>query len=127
MPRQLDRKVDASTNTITTTLAYPDESKNRKGFNPIDYPDLNFTYHVRVHGEGDSVRIIVDLDKPIPAEFIGQVGFNFELFPNDLFGKAGTSRSQRHLSPPARGPQLPPFRRAAAHSARHWPASLRCA
>lgn len=87
MPEQDARKVDAAANTITTTLSYPDPSKNRVGFNPINYPDLSFRYQVRVHGEGNSVRITVDLDKPIPAAFVGKVGFNFELFPNDLFGK----------------------------------------
>ncbi len=87
MPAQVARSVDAASNTITTTLAYPDATKNRVGFNPIDYPDLNFTYKVTVRGEGDSIRVTVDLDKPIPAAFIGKVGFNFELFPNDLFGK----------------------------------------
>jgi hypothetical protein len=88
MPKQDGRVVDPIQNTITTTLSYPDPSKNRVGFNPIDYPDLNFTYKVVVHGEGDAVRVTVDLDKPIPAAFIGKVGFNFELFPNDLFGRS---------------------------------------
>jgi hypothetical protein len=88
MPVQKARSVDAALNSITTTLSYPDPSKNRVGFNPIDYPDLKFTYKVRVHGEGASIRITVDLDQPIPAAFIGKVGFNFELFPNDLFGRS---------------------------------------
>ena len=49
-----------------------------------------FEFHLQgdCEGEGDSIRITVDLDKPIPAEFIGKVGFNFELFPNDLFGRS---------------------------------------
>jgi hypothetical protein len=87
MPQQDARVVDAATNSITTTLSYPDPTKNRTGFNPINYPDLNFAYKVRVTGEGGSIRVTVDLDKPIPAAFVGKVGFNFELFPNDLFGK----------------------------------------
>jgi hypothetical protein len=87
MPRQDARVVEAVANTITTTLSYPDPTKNRTGFNPIDYPDLSFSYKVVVHGEGQSVRVTVDLEKPIPDRFVGKVGFNFELFPNDLFGK----------------------------------------
>ncbi len=80
--------VDAATNTVSQTLHFPDESKNRKGFNPIDYPDLQFTYHVRVTPqEGDAFRVTVDLDKPLPKDWEGRVGFNFELFPTDLFGK----------------------------------------
>ncbi len=80
--------VDAASNTVTQTLHYPDDSKNRKGFNPIDYPDLNFSYHVRVTPlEGDAFQVAVDLDKPLPKDWEGKVGFNFELFPTDLFGK----------------------------------------
>jgi endoglucanase len=88
MPKQGARSVDAASNTITTTLSYPDPTKNRVGFNPINYPDLNFTYKVIVHGEGDSIHISVDLDQAIPPAFVGKVGFNFELFPNDLFGRS---------------------------------------
>jgi endoglucanase len=106
MPKQDARSVDAASNTIITTLSYPDPAKNRTGFNPIDYPDLNFTYKVRVHGEGDSIRVIVDLDKPIPAAFIGKVGFNFELFPNDLFGKSWYLGNASGIFPhQANGPQ----------------------
>ena len=86
MPKQDSRVVDKEHGEIVTTLSYPDPERNRKGYNPIDYPDLNFTYKVRVRAEGQSVRVIVDLDKPLPAEFVGQVGFNMELFPGVLFG-----------------------------------------
>ncbi|WP_372018187.1 glycoside hydrolase family 9 protein [Pseudoxanthomonas sp. 10H] len=81
--------VDAAGGTVSQTLRYPDESKDRKGFNPIEYPDLHFTYHVRVTPlEGHAFQVAVDLDKPLPAEWEGKVGFNFELFPTDLFGKS---------------------------------------
>ena len=88
MPKQDGRVVDVASNTITTTLSYPDPTKDKTGFNPINYPDLKFAYKVIVKGDGDSIRITVNLDRPIPAEFIGKVGFNFELFPNDLFGRS---------------------------------------
>ncbi len=88
MPRQDARAVERASNAIVTTLSYPDPSKNRKGFNPIDYPDLNLSYKVIVRGEGASVRITVDLDKPVPAAFLGKVGFNLELYPTDLFGRS---------------------------------------
>ncbi|HEX7800462.1 MAG TPA: glycoside hydrolase family 9 protein [Asticcacaulis sp.] len=92
--------VDAATRTVTQTLHYPDESKNRKGFNPIDYPDLNFTYHVAVTPmDGDSFKITVDLDKPLPADWEGKVGFNFELFPTDLFGKSWLMDAQSGTFP----------------------------
>lgn len=107
MPIQKTRVVDTATNTITATLSYPDPTKNRTGFNPINYPDLSLTYKVRVHGEGNSVRVTVDLDKPLPAAFIGKVGFNFELFPNDLFGKSWYLGASSGLFPhQPKGPEL---------------------
>jgi endoglucanase len=88
MPKQDKRVVNKQGNEITTWLSYPDPGRNRKGFNPIDYPDLTLSYQVRVRGEGQGVRIIVDLDRPLPAAFVGKVGFNFELYPAALFGKS---------------------------------------
>ena len=40
MPKQDGRVVDVASNTITTTLSYPDPTKDKTGFNPINYPDL---------------------------------------------------------------------------------------
>ena len=75
-------------NEITVPLSYPDSSRDRKGFNPIIYPDLKLKYSVRVQAEGKSFKIFVDLEKPLPDEWVGKVGFNFELFPGLLFGKS---------------------------------------
>ena len=106
MPHQDSRLVDRQTNQIVTTLSYPDPSKNRTGFNPIDYPDLKFSYKVHVQGEGYAIHIRVDLDKPLPASFVGKVGFNFELFPNDLFGKSWYLGSTSGIFPrQANGPE----------------------
>ena len=81
--------VDETNQTLTQRLWYPDSSKNRKGFNPIIYPDLQLFYHVSVTPlGGSSFKVTVDLDEPLPEEWIGKVGFNFELFPGDLFGKS---------------------------------------
>ncbi|CAM3123193.1 glycoside hydrolase family 9 protein [Asticcacaulis taihuensis] len=92
--------VDAATNSVSQVLHYPDETKNRKGFNPIDYPDLNFSYHVRVTPlEGNAFRVSVDLDKPLPSTWEGKVGFNFELFPTDLFGKSWLMDQQSGIFP----------------------------
>jgi hypothetical protein len=46
IPKQIDRKVDPESNTITVRLALPRSAINRKGFNPIEYPDLNL-----IHGK----------------------------------------------------------------------------
>lgn len=87
IPKVGKRSVDRAKNEISVKCTYPDSSINRKGFNPIEYPDLYFTYKVRVVGEGKKFRILVDLDKPLPAEWEKKVGFNFELFPGLIFGK----------------------------------------
>jgi hypothetical protein len=88
MPQQDRREVRRDAGEIVTTLSYPDTSKDRHGFNPIVYPDFHFTYHVRVHAEGDAVHLAVDLDRPLPAEWAGRLGFNLELYPTELFGRS---------------------------------------
>jgi len=87
IPKKLNRTEDSERNEIVTTLVYPDSSRNRKSFNPILYPDLNFKYKVRVHPEGNTFRISVDLDKKLPDKWYGKVGLNLELFPGFYFGK----------------------------------------
>ncbi len=88
IPKVGKREIDATKNEISVKCTCPDSSINRKGFNPVEYPDLYFTYHVRVVGEGKRFRILVDLDKPLPEGWEKNVGFNFELFPAILFGKS---------------------------------------
>jgi hypothetical protein len=83
-PRQVDRALQE----ISVHLSYPDYSKDRRGFNPVSYPDLALGYSVRVKPEGRAFRILVDLDTPLPADWFGKVGFNLELFPGILFGKS---------------------------------------
>ena len=88
MPQQDRREVRRATGEIVTTLSYPDTSKDRHGFNPIVYPDVAFGYQVRVRAEGDAIHLYVDLEKPLPKEWSGRLGFNLELYPTDLFGKS---------------------------------------
>ena len=107
IPKQLERNADPGNNLITVKLAYPDPAINRKGFNPIEYPDLNLNYTVRIRAQGESVIVTVDLDNPVPKEFIGKVGFNMELFPGLLFGKTWYLDSYSGIFPrQANGPAL---------------------
>ena len=87
IPKQKKRTIDKTANSITAWLSYPDSSINGKGFNPIFYPDLYFNYTVNTSAMGASVIVTVDLDRPVPEEFIGKIGFTMELFPGVLFGK----------------------------------------
>jgi endoglucanase len=89
-PQGVDLKsriVDTVNNEISLPCSYPDSSRSRQGFNPIIYPDLQIKYTVHVKGIGKSFIIRVDLEKPIPDEWVGRVGYNLELFPGDLYGK----------------------------------------
>jgi hypothetical protein len=99
VPKVGKRVVDKATGEISLRAEYPDEDKNRKGFNPVDYPDLKFAYTVRVRPEGQAFRILVDLEQPLPAEWIGKVGFNLELFPGLLFGKTWATERQAGIFP----------------------------
>ena len=82
------RMVDRATREISVHMSFPDASRDHAGFNPMTYPELNLGYVVKVRPEGRAFRIIVDLDAPLPAEWVGRVGFNLELFPGILFGKS---------------------------------------
>ena len=99
VPKQRERKLDNTANTITAWLSYPDTSRHMTGFNPMIYPDFVLDYVVTVKGEGNSVIVTVDLDRPIPAEFVGKVGFNLELFPGALFGKPWIMDDQTGIFP----------------------------
>ena len=95
-----ERTVDEKSQTITQALSYPDPSKNGKGFNPVFYPDIQLGYKVRVTPlEGNSFRISVDLDRPVPAAWVGKVGFNLELFPGHLFGRSYLMDGQSGIFP----------------------------
>ncbi len=87
VPKTGKRAVDIENQTVSQQLWYPDTSKNSTGFNPVIYPDLVLKYSLSVSAlEGSSFRIRIDLEEPLPQEWVGSVGFNLELFPGDLFG-----------------------------------------
>jgi mannose/cellobiose epimerase-like protein (N-acyl-D-glucosamine 2-epimerase family) len=88
IPKVGQRSVDKVKQEISVRMSYPDPANDRKGFNPIIYPDLQCSYVVRVTPAGEGFRIVVDFDKPLPDDWIGRVGFNLELFPGALFGKS---------------------------------------
>lgn len=99
VPTLDNRSVNREQSTITGTLSYPHPGKNRTGFNPIKYPDLDFSYDVRVEPAGETVRIVVDLEEPLPEKWIGKVGFNLALYPGALFGKSWSMGEDTGLFP----------------------------
>ncbi|MBP3638082.1 MAG: glycoside hydrolase family 9 protein [Clostridia bacterium] len=99
LPKQLERQVDAENNAIVTSLRYPDMDGHLRGFNPMIYPDYAFEYTVTVQGEDGCVRVTVDLDRPIPREYVGKMCFNLELFPGELVGKPWIMDGQQGIFP----------------------------
>ena len=87
IPKVGERKVNRESGFISVELWYPDSSRDEKGFNPIKYPDLQFKYTVRTEAVGQSIKLIVDLDKPLSDKWAKTVGFNLELFPAQYFGE----------------------------------------
>ncbi len=87
IPKVEDRKVDKKNGIISVELQYPDSSRDDKGFNPINYPDLQFKYTVKTEAVGQSIKVTVDLDKPLSEKWAKTVGFNLELFPGQYFGE----------------------------------------
>ena len=97
LPKQQERVMEG--NTVSTTMHYPDMEQHLRGFNPMIYPDYEFSYTVRVTGQENAVVVTVDLDKPIPAEYAGKMCFNLELFPGELFGKPWIMDDQQGIFP----------------------------
>ena len=97
VPKQLSRQAEGG--RIITTLCYPDSSRHMTGFNPMVYPDYQFTYTVTVEPQGKGVVVTVDLDKPVPDFLLGKVGFNLEFFPGELFGKPWVMDEQTGIYP----------------------------
>jgi hypothetical protein len=54
---------------------------------PLRFEKEGIAYRVRVEPDDDAITVTVDLDRPLPSEFVGRAGFNLELFPSAYFGK----------------------------------------
>jgi hypothetical protein len=107
LPKQHTRVVNHKAGTISVNLSFPDSSRHLKGFNPMVYPDLQLGYEVQVMASGPSVIVKVHLDKALPQEFVGKVGFNLELYPGDLMGKTWILDEETGYFPTqANGPTL---------------------
>ncbi len=87
VPKEGRKTIDKKNGIIKVNLWYPDSSKNEKGFNPISYPDLKFNYTIETVAEDSSIKVIVNLRKPLPKKWADKVGFNLELFPGQYFGE----------------------------------------
>lgn len=101
VPKMGKKIVDKEKQLISVELWFPDSSKNRKGFNPIIYPDLNLKYKIKTEpiNNGASILVTVMTDEPLPSGWADKVGFNLELFPGYFFGKHYTADGKPGLFP----------------------------
>jgi endoglucanase len=105
VPKIGKKNTEREKGIITVNLGYPDSSRDRKGNNPIVYPDLIFNYTIKTEAIGNSIKVIVDLEKPLPDEWADKVGFNLELFPGLYFGEHYLMDSKSGIFPrQANGP-----------------------
>lgn len=81
------RIIDKENGIIKVDLWFPDSTKDKKGFNPIEYPDLRFKYSIKTEAIGKALKVSVDLDESIPEEWTDKIGFNLQLFPGYYFGE----------------------------------------
>jgi len=71
-PEQAEREIDADNQLIKAS---------------VNYEEFDFKYSVRIWPEGNSLRLAVDLDKPIPAEWENKLHFAIEFYPPLYFGR----------------------------------------
>jgi endoglucanase len=53
----------------------------------VNYDDFGFKYSVRIWPEGNSIRLAVDLDKPLPEKWEKKLSFDMEFYPPLYYGK----------------------------------------
>ena len=87
IPKLGKRVTDKNKGIVKVNLWFPDSSRDRKGFNPIVYPDLKLRYSIKTEAIGNSLKLTVDLEEPLPEDWVNKVGFNLEIFPGYLFGE----------------------------------------
>ena len=80
----------------------------------MNYPGIPFHYSVLVKATGTKVIVTVDLDRPVPPEWIGNAWFQIELFPAILFGKSWNMDNKTGFFPadsygPMTGAELEPY------------------
>lgn len=98
-PEKPQKTADRSAGIITVT------AKN---------PDTGIQYNVKVKADGRKILVSLDLDQPLPQEWLGKAWFQIELFPPVLFGKSWNMDGQTGFFPtdsysPMAGDDIKPY------------------
>ena len=83
------REVDTATSTLSIACEYASNHLRpdmRSDAWPGNKESVRYTVYLRPDGE--ALRLIVDLEKPLPSEWVGLTSFSLELVPDAFMGKA---------------------------------------
>lgn len=83
-PEVGEKKIDSVAGTIERQLSLP---------------EIPFTYTVQVRTEGRKAYFTLNLDQPVPEQYVGNAWFRLELFPAILFGKSWNMDGETGIFP----------------------------
>lgn len=63
------------------------DRKNQIIKSRVKYDNFDFGYTIRIWPEGDNLRLAIDLDKPIPADWENKLSFELQFYPPLYYGK----------------------------------------
>ncbi len=86
-PKMEKKNIDKEKGIITVALSYPDTNKERNRFDPANDSSVSFSYSIRTIASEYSIKIVVDLERPLPEAYVGKVGLNLDFFPAHYFGE----------------------------------------
>ena len=75
-------------------LPGPDRAKrevdreNQEIVSSVNYEDFDLKYKVRIKPEGNGFKLVVDLEKPVPAAWENRLSFEMEVYPPLYYGKS---------------------------------------
>ncbi|EGX99527.1 family 9 glycoside hydrolase [Nitrospirillum viridazoti Y2] len=52
-----------------------------------NFPEQGFSYRLVITPEGTGFRVAVNMDQPLPAEYVGKAAFSLDFLPTSYFGK----------------------------------------
>ncbi len=89
------REVNPDKGEAVISLSFPNKHPGAGVYDP----GLRIGYKICVFAEGNSFRVVVNLDTLLPKEWVGKVGFQMEFFPSAYFGKTFQFENQFGIFP----------------------------
>ncbi len=91
-PQKAERKIDQTASEIVSV---------------VTYEEFDFEYSIRIQAEGNNIKLVVDLDKPIPSDWEDRLNFTLEFYPPSYYGKSYQIGEDHSIIPlQANGPMI---------------------